>query len=246
MRYTETTHDLTTSFGPMRTALFAPVGGRRWPGLVLYSEIFQITGPIARLARDLAGEGYVVAVPEVYYRHLPAGTMLAYDGAGRDEGNRLKALTTAAEHDAGLDACIGLLAGHAACTGVIGSIGWCYGGHLSFRAALHPRIAAAVCCYGTDLHSGGLGGDDPLARAGRLTCPVSFIWGRQDPHIPQAGRLRIQAALDTANATYEWHEFQGAHAFMRDEGDRHDPALARLGLALAGEFLGRHLQGIAR
>src|SRR5579875_648434 len=79
--------DLSTPTGPMRTYVFRPVAEGRYPGLVLYSEIFQATGPIRRTAAFFAGHGYVVAVPEVYHELEPAGTVLAYDQAGADKGN---------------------------------------------------------------------------------------------------------------------------------------------------------------
>ncbi len=53
-----------------------------------------------------------------------------------------------------------------------------------------------------------------------------MIWGRQDPHIPQQGRADIQQSLLHAGCRYSWHEFDANHAFMRDEGERYDPALA--------------------
>jgi len=82
--------DLPTPNGPMRTHLFRPSAPGQYPGIVLYSEIFQMTGPIARTAAFLAGHGFLVAVPEIYHEFLPAGTVLAYDQAGADQGNRLK------------------------------------------------------------------------------------------------------------------------------------------------------------
>ena len=51
----------------MRTAIFQPTETGRYPGLILYSEIFQITAPIRRTAALLASHGYVVAVPEIYH-----------------------------------------------------------------------------------------------------------------------------------------------------------------------------------
>jgi dienelactone hydrolase len=39
--------DIPTSTGPMRTYLFRPAAEGRYPGLVLFSEIFQVTGPAA-------------------------------------------------------------------------------------------------------------------------------------------------------------------------------------------------------
>ncbi len=79
--------DILTPTGPMRTSLFRPAADRRYPGIILFSEIFQITAPIRRMAASLAGNGYLVAVPEVYHELEPAGTVLAYDTAGADKGN---------------------------------------------------------------------------------------------------------------------------------------------------------------
>lgn len=65
--------DIHTSTGPMRTYLFRPATEGRYPGLVLFSEIFQVTGPIRRVAAMLASHGFVVAVPEIYHEQEPAG-----------------------------------------------------------------------------------------------------------------------------------------------------------------------------
>ncbi|MEI7566450.1 MAG: dienelactone hydrolase family protein, partial [Opitutaceae bacterium] len=65
----------------MRTVVFRPTAPGRYPGILLYSEIFQITGPIRRTAALLAGHGFIVAVPEIYHEFEPAGTVLAYDTA---------------------------------------------------------------------------------------------------------------------------------------------------------------------
>ncbi|HBH81057.1 MAG TPA: dienelactone hydrolase, partial [Nitrospira sp.] len=66
----------------MRTYLVRPNGEGCYPGVVLYSEIFQVTGPIRRTAAMLASHGFVVAVPEIFHELEPAGTVLAYDEAG--------------------------------------------------------------------------------------------------------------------------------------------------------------------
>jgi carboxymethylenebutenolidase len=56
--------DVQTHYGPMRTYVLRPAAAGRYPGLVLFSEIFQVTGPIRRTAAFLAGHGYIVAVPD--------------------------------------------------------------------------------------------------------------------------------------------------------------------------------------
>ena len=68
-----------------------------------------------------------------------------------------------------------------------------------------------------------------------------MVWGRQDPHIPAAGRRAIYDALDAAGVWFTWHEFNAAHAFLRDEGERYDPATARLVVGLAADLFGRCL-----
>jgi carboxymethylenebutenolidase len=231
--------DLDTPTGPMRTHVYAPVpaaGGGRYPGLLLYPEIYQQTGPIARLSMQFASHGYVVMAPEIYHEHEPPGTVLAYDKAGTDKGNAYKEKTTLATFDADAGVVIRALAAHPACSGRIGAVGFCIGGHLAFRAALQREILAACCFYPTDLQGGILGEGrcgDTLARAGEIGGELLMIWGRQDPHIPAAARATIYQALVDAGRLFTWHELNAQHAFMRDEGARYDPEAARIGMGLA-------------
>ena len=214
--------------GAMRVHLLRPAVAGRFPGVLLFSEIYQVTAPVRRLAALLAGQGYVVGVPEVYHEYEPPGTVLGYDPAGTDRGNALKIAKPVAAFDADAVAALAFLAGHEACTGGLATFGVCLGGHLALRAALNASVRAAVCCYATDVHSGTLGAgkaDDTLARLAELRAETLFVWGRQDPHVPFAGRQAIRARLEECGATYEWVEVNAAHAFLRDEGPRYDPAL---------------------
>ena len=221
--------DLPTPTGPMRTEIVRPVAPGKYPGLVLFSEIFQITGPIRRAAALLAGHGFMVAVPEIFHELDPAGTVLAYDQAGADRGNEHKVGKPISAYDADARAALDFLHGHVNCTGRLGAVGICIGGHLAFRAAMNPEVLAAACFYATDIHSHSLGqgkSDDSLERVGEIRGELLHIWGRQDPHIPLEGRNLIKARLEAAGRRFTWHEFNAAHAFMRDEGPRYDPALA--------------------
>ena len=214
--------------GPMRLHIFRPAIDGHFPGVLLFSEIYQVTDPIRRMAAMVAGQGYVVAVPEVYHEYEPLGTVLAYDKPGTDRGNDLKFTKPIAAYDADSKAALDFLATHPACTGKLATLGVCLGGHLAYRAALNPGVSAAACFYATDIHTGSLGAgksDDSLARMADLKAETLFVWGRQDPHVPFAGRQLIRERLETVGARYEWHEVNAAHAFLRDEGPRYDPAL---------------------
>lgn len=236
--------ELATPSGPMRTHIVRPAAPGRYPGLVFFSEIFQVTGPIRRVAAMLAGHGYVVAIPEIYHEFEPAGTVLAYDQAGSDRGNVLKTTKQLAGYDADARAVLDHLKARPDCTGQLGAIGICIGGHLAFRAAMNPDVRGAVCFYATDIHKGSLGKgmhDDSLERAKEIQGELLMIWGRQDPHIPLEGRMKVHARLDEVDAQYTWIEVNGAHAFLRDEGPRYDPELALRLYSMVFDFFHRRL-----
>src|SRR5271167_247440 len=114
--------DIATATGPMRTYIFRPVAEGRYPGILLYSEIFQVTGPIRRTAALLAGNGFVVTVPEIYHELEPAGTVLPYDEAGAACGNQDKTTKELASYDSDARAVFDFLAAHPRCTGKLGTM----------------------------------------------------------------------------------------------------------------------------
>jgi carboxymethylenebutenolidase len=238
------TVDLPTPTGPMRMHIVRPTAPGRYPGIVFYSEIFQVTGPIRRTAAQLAGHGYVVAIPEVYHEYEAPGIAFAYDQAGSDRGNFLKTHKPLAAYDSDARAALDYLLARPDATGKVGAMGICMGGHLAFRAAMNPEVAGTVCFYATDIHTGTLGlnkQDDSLARAADIQGELFMAWGRQDPHVPAEGRLKILTELTRLNTRLNWHEVNGAHAFLRDEGVRYDPAHALSLLTLALAFFHRRL-----
>jgi carboxymethylenebutenolidase len=245
MTITEEFVDLPTVTGPMRTLVLRPAAAGRFPAIIFFSEIFQITGPVRRTAVQLAGQGYLVAIPEVYHEYEPAGAVLAYDQAGSDRGNFLKFHKPVAAYDSDVRALINYLPTRLDCNGALGAMGICLGGHLAFRAAMNPEIRGTVCFYATDIHSGTLGEgkhDDSLARAAEIRGELFMAWGRQDPHVSTEGRMKLLARLNELNVTLNWHEVNGAHAFLRDEGPRYDPALAHSLLGLAYAFFHQTLR----
>jgi carboxymethylenebutenolidase len=240
--------DLPTPTGPMRTYVYEPVvegrPPRSYPGLVLYSEIFQQTEPISRLAVQFSGQGYVVMVPEVYHSHLAPGTVLGYDDAGKTKGNELKTQTKLSTFDDDARVVLAALRQHAKCNGRLGTVGFCLGGHLAFRCAFNEQVLAAACFFPTDIHSGTLGegrNDDSIQRVRDVRGELLMVWGRQDPHIPYEGRSKIYRALHDAERFFTWHEFNCAHAFMRDEGERYNPEVAHQCFRLAFDLFHRSL-----
>jgi carboxymethylenebutenolidase len=227
--------NVSTPDAPMRTFVAAPKAEGRYPGIWCYSDIFQLTAPMLRVCVRLAGYGFVAAAPEIYHRIEPPGTAIPFDDAGRMRGQQNAAKTRVAHFDADCRAGLDWLSQYPkVARGKIGAMGFCIGGHLAFRAALQPDVRATVCYYGTGIHDGKLGQDadaGSLARAPEIPGELLMVFGTQDPHVPEAGRQTIDRALQRADARYNTSLYPAEHAFMRDEGPRHDPEATDLAFA---------------
>ncbi|KAI9774946.1 MAG: hypothetical protein M1840_000162 [Geoglossum simile] len=254
MLITESHIDVETkdsgSKSSMRIFLFHPSipGYPRavFPGVVVFSEIYQVTGPVQRFARSIAGQGYIVAAPSSYHEFI-GPEPLAYDGPGTDVGNAYKVekvcpspsthrlcgsgtlylpggqpygqKVAAYDEDARLS--VDTLLALPSCNGKIGATGMCLGGHLAYRAALDQRVKAAVCYFATDIHSHSLGegtNDDSLERAGDIKGELLMIFGKSDNHVPPEGRDLIRKTLHEKGIVFSFYEVAWAqHAFIRDE-----------------------------
>ena len=236
--------DLNTPTGVMRTYVHRPVTIKKVPAVLFYSEIFQQTGPIERAARFLAGHGYAVLVPEVFHELNPIGTILGYDDAGRIKGNADKAAKDVQGYDSDNRAMIDYVQTQDWYNGSLAAAGFCIGGHLAFRAALQPEVKATACFYATDLHNQNIPNQPnqhSMQRLNDIKGELLLIWGKQDSHIPAEGRVQIHQQLAAANLTFTWHELNGQHAFMRDEGERYDPQLQAMGYQLMFQLFSRVL-----
>ena len=84
----------------MRTFVAAPKAEGSCPGILCYSDIFQLTGPMIRACVRLAGYGFVVAAPEIYHRIEPNGLIIPFDDDGRTRGLEDAAKMPVAHFDA--------------------------------------------------------------------------------------------------------------------------------------------------
>ena len=211
----------------MRMFVASPQGDGKHPGILCYSDIFQLTGPMLRICTRLAGYGFVIAAPEIYHRIEPLGTAIPFDDAGRTRGLEDAAKTPVAHFDEDRRVALDYLARHPRVAhDQLGAMGLCIGGHLAFRAALEPDIRATVCFYGTGIHDGKLGLDrdaGSLARAGEIRGKLLMVFGAHDPHVPAEGRDPIDRKLRESGVDYSIQLYPAEHAFMRDEGPRYDP-----------------------
>ncbi|CCE64091.1 hypothetical protein TPHA_0G02560 [Tetrapisispora phaffii CBS 4417] len=256
MLITESYQDFLTADGTnLRIYIYTPkIPGypkAKFPGVIIYSEIYQVTGPVRRLGEKIASEGYVVVAPAIYHNFV-GPEALNYDVEGTDMGNEFKIKKTVESYDEDNRLCCDLLYSLPQFDGKkIGATGMCLGGHLAFRALLDKRITCATCFFPTDVHSRTLGlgmNDDTLSRVSNEASKdqeLVLIFGTLDTHVPPEGRDLIRKTLRDKGVHFTFLEIHGAqHAFIRDTSSkgRYDAAITQGCLGFLFEQFNRKLK----
>ncbi|MFE2499292.1 dienelactone hydrolase family protein [Streptomyces scopuliridis] len=203
-----------------------PDRGERHPGVLMYADAFGIRPVLREMARELAGHGYYVLVPNLFYRHGPAPVVELPEHIGeevrpaviaqlmpliekhtaervlRDADAYLRFLTTQPEVGAG----------------PVAVTGYCIGGLLAMRtAAAHPGQVAAVAGF-----HGPVGADGPDSLH-RLTGEVHLGHAETDMTPETLGELN--RALDAAGVGYTSEIYPGTiHGFTMSDTDAFNPA----------------------
>ncbi|MEY3633478.1 MAG: hypothetical protein RI937_1676 [Pseudomonadota bacterium] len=159
----------------------------RGPGLVILQEIFGVNEHIRAVADQYATDGYCVIAPDIFWRE-GRKIELAYDPQGFERGLGLLGKLDIDQTAIDLQATVTALKQLSACTGKVGSLGFCMGGLLSFIAAAEAGVDTAVCYYGGGIHQ-------HLDRAKKISCPVLFHFADQDAYIPQQAVQAVRKSL---------------------------------------------------
>ncbi|MBD2137214.1 dienelactone hydrolase family protein [Anabaena sp. FACHB-1237] len=229
----------------MRVYIASPKPVGKYPGIVFYSDIYQLGDAIIRLINYLASFGYIVAAPEIFHRIEPVGSVIEPNDLGRMRGNDNARKTLISQYDADTRAVIDFLKNDSSVINDrIGTLGFCIGGHLAFRAAFEREIDAAVCCYPTGIPSGKLGKGvaDTIHRVNEIKEEILLIFGTEDPHISEHDRHIIIHALENAKVPHQFFCYEAEHTFMRDDGYRYDAVAATSAWEQITAFLERKLK----
>lgn len=220
-----------TADGPMPALVVRPPAGSG-PGLVLVQEIFGVTGYIRQRAADLAALGYVVVVPEVYWR-LPDH---ALPEAAEDLLPRAMALVQQLDWAAAVQdvaAAVRHTRELAGVDGRVGLVGFCFGGGLAFNVAAVEPVEALVSYYGSAL-------GDLLALAEQVTVPSLHHFGTDDAYVPPSTQDAIRRAVTATGARFESHPGAG-HAFDNPAPAFHHQEASRAAWASTVAFLAEQL-----
>jgi carboxymethylenebutenolidase len=243
------TDTITTADGTCTVHLFTPEGPESqvpWPGVVMYPDAGGLRGTFQQMAAKLAGFGYTVLLPDVYYRNGDWAPFNMADVFGDEkERKRLFAMIGSLTSDkiaSDATAFFDYLAARPEVSGErFGVCGYCMGGRISLLVAgrLPDRVAAAA-----SFHGGGLvtdTADSPHLLAGQMTATVYVGGAENDPSFTADHAEQLDKALTAAGVrhTIEW--YQAAHGFAVPDNAPYDAAAAERHWAAMTEVFGSAL-----
>lgn len=162
---------------------------RKGPGIVLIQEIFGVNEHIRSVAEQYAADGYLVIAPDLFWRSGER-IELGYDEAGWKRAVELMNATDVGKAQTDIELAIDALKALPGLDGGIASIGYCFGGLLSYHTAANGLVDVAIAYYG-----GGI--QNQLDRADEIEVPLLMHFGEQDSHIPLEAVEKIAERFDT-------------------------------------------------
>jgi carboxymethylenebutenolidase len=196
-------------------------------GLLVVQEAFGVNHHIQGICESYAKDGYLVAAPALYDR-LQKNVQLGYSPDDMTQGIGLMNQLDHAKIFLDIEATMRVL--HARGIQNIGMMGFCFGGTVTWRAAHHFKLDAAVCYYGGSIAH--YAHEKPGG-------PVLLHFGEEDPYIPPQDVQKIK----DLNPEAECHLYKANHGFNCDERSSFNADCALLARERTKAFLMHHMQG---
>jgi carboxymethylenebutenolidase len=210
--------EIKTEDGVATAGLFRPAAASpAKAGIILYMDAFGPRPTLDAMAERLAGEGYAVLVPDLFYRKAPYGPFEPKTAFVVEE---TKVALTALVHGTTQDmtirdsgAFLDTLSAEGV-TGPVGTVGYCMGGARALNAAAtYPdRIKAAASFHGGNLASDAA--DSPHRKAASIKARVYVGTSGVDRSFPPEQSARLAEALRVAEVDHAIENYAGmAHGW---------------------------------
>lgn len=206
---------IQTQDGPCPADVLTPEGAGPWPAVIFYGDAGGMRPAMRDMAARIADDGYLVLLPDLYYRFGPYAPLVPADVFQGDAGAILGPLiaTTGTDKAArDTDALLAYLDSRSDVAGrQVGAVGFCMGGGLALAAAArHPARFAAVASF----HGSRLATDAPASPhwlVPALTAEVCIASAENDDSYPPAMAQRFEAALAAAGVRPASEEYPAPH-----------------------------------
>ena len=216
---------LTADDGHSLGAYRADASGPARGGIVVLQEIFGVNVHIRDVCDGFAADGFTCIAPALYDRSSRKDCELGYEAEDMTVGRKLREEFSWDDTVRDVAAAVAVLAGEGL---KVGSVGYCWGGTISFLAGVRLDVNAAVVYYG---------GQIIPYRDEKARCPMLMHFGEHDAGIPLSDVEQIRAAQPGAAV----HIYDAGHGFNCDRRGSYDEAAATLARQRTIEFFGTHL-----
>ena len=220
--------------GECKAYVLTPEGTGPWPAVIFYMDAFGIRPGMIEMAQHVANGGYVVLLPDLFYRFGPYGPLKPKEVLAGDFRAIVGPMMASTDnHKAAEDtaAFLAYLKGRGDVAGdKVGTVGFCMGGGMALTAAaFYPdRVGAAV-----SFHGGNLATDQPTSphlQAPKIKAEVYLAVADNDHTYPPEMAERFEAALQDAGVEYKVEFYEGkAHGWMKPDLPVYDAAAAERG-----------------
>jgi carboxymethylenebutenolidase len=194
-------------------------------GIVVLQEIFGVNDHIREVCDGFARDGYLAIAPALYDRSSRRDCRLGYAGDDVVIGRKLREEFSWDDTTRDVDAAAAQLRERGL---KVATLGYCWGGSISFLCAARLNLEAAVVYYGGQI----LPYVDEPER-----CPLLMHFGERDAGIPRADVERIRVAHPKAQI----HLYDADHGFNCDQRGSYDAAAAKLARERTLRFFAENL-----
>lgn len=227
--------NIRTRDGDCAVHVATPAGHGPWPAIIFYMDAGGIRPALVAMAQRLSEAGYVVLLPDLFYRYGAYGPLVPAEVFAGDVMAILGPLMATTGNDKAAADSEALLAyldkRGAVAGGTIGAVGFCMGGGMALAAAgSHPDRFGAVASF----HGGNLATDAPTSPhllAPGLKAAVYVAAAANDGSYPPAMAARFETALAQAGVGFRAETYPAAHGWMMPDFPVYDHAAAERGWA---------------
>ena len=176
--------DITAADGGQFQAYLAKPEKNSGPGLILLQEIFGINTYLRDMADNFAEEGYVVLVPDLFWRMKP-GIVLSYSDEDFQQAFEYYQRFDVDQGIEDVAVTVAAIRNIPQCKGKVGALGYCLGGKLAYLTAARTDVDCAVSYYGVAIEAS-------LGEADSITCPMVMHFADEDGFVPPeaVGKIR--------------------------------------------------------
>jgi carboxymethylenebutenolidase len=229
---TQRSVEIDTADGPCPAALSIPDGDGPWPAVLMFPDAGGMRDTMREMGERLSSLGYVVLVPDFYYRNGPyepvdmrtaftsketaekiMGMMRGYtvDMVVRDARAFVDFLDSLPQKK----------------PGGVGTTGYCMGGRLSLVTAAHlgERIAAAASFHGGNIAKAD-DPDSPHHKADAIRATVYVAGASEDQSFPDEQRALLDKSLTEAQVPHTIETYPAHHGFAVPDNPSYDQAAA--------------------